>query len=64
MSRGPATFKQTDLTRALKAARAAGVQVSRFEIDASGKIVVVAANDSVPDDDAELNEFRRSNGYG
>jgi hypothetical protein len=40
MARGPSTFKQQDLTRALKAARAAGVDIQRFEIE-NGKIVIV-----------------------
>jgi hypothetical protein len=42
MGRGPCTFKQTDLTRALKGAAKAGVEVQRFEIDREGKIVVVS----------------------
>jgi hypothetical protein len=42
MSRGPLTFRQTDLTRAVKAVRAAGVEVMRIEIDRAGKIIVVA----------------------
>jgi len=41
MPRAPLTFKQSDLTRALRAARAAGERVSRAEIDRDGKIVVV-----------------------
>jgi hypothetical protein len=40
MGRGPATFKQTDLTRALRAAQRAGFEVGSFEIDRAGKIVV------------------------
>jgi hypothetical protein len=40
MARGKLTFKQKDLTRALRAASAAGRQVQRFEIDREGKIVV------------------------
>jgi hypothetical protein len=42
LSRRPCIFRQTDLTRALKGARAAGIEIERFEIDKDGKIVVVA----------------------
>jgi hypothetical protein len=41
MARGPATFKQADVTRALRGTVAAGVDVQRIEIDKTGKIVVV-----------------------
>jgi hypothetical protein len=41
MGRGPSTFRQTDLTRALKGTVAAGIEVSRVEIDKEGKIVIV-----------------------
>lgn len=40
MSRGPATFRQSDVTRALKAAVAAGMKVARAEVD-HGKIVLL-----------------------
>ena len=33
-------FRQHDLTRALKGAIAAGVQITRVEIDPSGKIMI------------------------
>jgi hypothetical protein len=36
-------FCQTDLTRALKGVRAAGIEIGRVEIDRDGRIVVVAA---------------------
>ena len=42
MSRGAQTFKQGDVTKALKGAVAAGLDVKRVEIDRDGKIVVVA----------------------
>jgi hypothetical protein len=38
MSRGPQTFRQADLTRALKAARAAGVKV-RIRIAKDGMVI-------------------------
>jgi ATP-dependent exoDNAse (exonuclease V) alpha subunit len=43
MSRGPCTFKQSDITKAVKAVVAAGVQVERVEVDKDGKISVVTA---------------------
>jgi hypothetical protein len=41
MSHGPRTFKQQDMTRALLAAKKAGVPVARVEVDKDGKIVVI-----------------------
>jgi hypothetical protein len=41
VSRGPQTFRQRDLTRAVRAVRNAGVDVLRVEVDGTGKIVVV-----------------------
>jgi hypothetical protein len=40
MSRGAQTFKQGDVTKALKGAANAGLQVQRFEIDPSGRILI------------------------
>ncbi len=42
MSRGLQVFRQTDITKAIKAAQKAGLDVQRFEIDRAGKIVVIA----------------------
>jgi hypothetical protein len=40
MSRAAATFRQHDITRALRAVTAAGMKAARVEIDPTGKIVV------------------------
>jgi hypothetical protein len=39
--RGPNAFKQHDVTRAIRAAKAAGVDVAGVEIDKDGKIHVI-----------------------
>ncbi len=43
MSHGQQTFKQSDVTKALKAMVKAGIAVGRVEIDKDGKIVIVTA---------------------
>jgi hypothetical protein len=43
MSRAPSTFRQQDVTRAVKAVVAAGVGIARVEIDKAGKITIIAA---------------------
>lgn len=55
MSRGVQAFRQTDVTKAIKAAVSAGLSVQRVEIDRDGKIVMIfgapvpdAANDNTP----------------
>ena len=40
MARGTLTFRQRDLARALKGTKAAGLEVSKIEIDKDGKIVL------------------------
>ena len=59
MSRGQQTFKQRDVTKALKAAVKAGIAIERFEIDKNGKIIIVTANakDAVNGDNPEKNEW-------
>jgi hypothetical protein len=53
MSRGAQTFRQADVTKALKGAAAAGIDVGRVEIDRDGKIMIVAKPASAPDADNE-----------
>jgi hypothetical protein len=39
--RGPVTFKQRDVTRAINATKAADLSVARVEVDKDDKIVIV-----------------------
>jgi hypothetical protein len=57
MSRGPATFRQRDLTAAVKAMRAAGCEVVRVEIGKDGKIIVVTGTGAVKASEAADNFF-------
>jgi hypothetical protein len=44
MSRGPVTFKQRDVSAAIRAAVQAGQKVDRIEIRRDGSIVVILMN--------------------
>src|SRR5262249_41793706 len=62
MSRAPSTFRQQDVTKAIKAVAAAGVHIARVEIDKTGKIVIIAKNptENQPGESAaEVNEWDR-----
>ena len=43
MARAPSTFRQADVTKAVKAVRAAGVNIAQVEVTQDGKIVIVTA---------------------
>jgi hypothetical protein len=58
MSRGQQTFRQSDLTKALRATAKAGIAIARVEIDKTGKIVVVTATPENADGEKpEQNEW-------
>ena len=60
MARASSTFRQQDVTRAVKAVAAAGVHIARIEIDKTGKIVIIAADATDrPGETAEVNEWDR-----
>jgi len=60
MARAPSTFRQQDVTRAVKAVAAAGVHIARVEIDRAGKIVIIAADPTdQPGEKTEANEWDR-----
>ena len=49
MARAPSTFRQHDVTRAIRATAAAGVHIARVEIDKAGKIVIIVAGAMIED---------------
>ena len=68
MRRAPSPFRQQDVTRAVKAVAAAGVEIARVEIDTSGKIVIIAvtapAAGKQDDLDRELQEWEAHHAQG
>ena len=62
MGHGRCTFREVDLTRALRAAKKAGAHVARAEIGRDGKIVLVLQKDGEPSSRNERNEWDEING--
>lgn len=52
MSRGLRPFRQRDLTRALRGARAAGYELARIEIGMDGRIIIIPGKISGANGDA------------
>jgi hypothetical protein len=60
MARAPSTFRQQDVTRAVRAVTAAGVHIARIEIDKAGKIVIITDGaDRLGKNGEEVNEWDR-----
>jgi hypothetical protein len=59
VARTPSAFRQIDVTRAIKATRAAGIDIARIEIDRAGKIVIIMATEAAQIGAAEENEWDR-----
>lgn len=66
MSRRPSAFTQSDITRALRGAKDAGINVVRLEIAKDGRIVIstsaIAGSSHTQDLDRELLEFEARHG--
>ncbi len=62
MGHGQCTFKEIDLTRALRAAKKAGAEVARAEVARDGKIVLVLKKDGEAPSVSERNEWDEING--
>jgi hypothetical protein len=58
MSKGQHTFKQGDVTKALKGAVNAGMSVKRVEIDRDGKIVVITGRPGQPIEENEWDSVK------
>ena len=57
MGRAPSTFRQQDVTRAVKAVVAAGVDIARVEIDKAGTIRIITVKAEPNGQDREANEW-------
>jgi hypothetical protein len=69
MARGPCTFRKCDLTRAVEAARKAGLEIACVEVGKDGKIVIVTTKaqwgaGAENDLDRELSEFEAHHDQG
>lgn len=54
-----AAFRQIDVTRALRAARAAGLIVSGYVVEADGKIVVQTGGGNAPESAGPLDRWMK-----
>jgi hypothetical protein len=59
MTRAPSTFRQQDVTRAVKAVTRAGVNIGRIEVAKDGRIVIIPAAEGAQIGAGEENEWDR-----
>jgi hypothetical protein len=59
MTRAPSIFRQQDLTKAIRGATKAGVNIARIEIAKDGRIVIITSADAVQIGAEEENEWDR-----
>jgi hypothetical protein len=57
MGRQPCTFRQRDVSAAIKAVRAAGFEIARVEITTDGRIIVVTGK---PENETEINPWDKA----
>ncbi len=58
MGRGKCNFRKTDVTRAVKAATAGGVNIRQIEVDiATGKITLIVGSADTGDQSSALDEW-------
>jgi hypothetical protein len=57
MARTPSTFRQHDVTKAVKGVAAAGVGIARVEVDKVGKITITTLAVEPRREDREANEW-------
>lgn len=62
MGHGRCTFREVDLTRALRAVKKAGAEVARAEVARDGRIVLVLKKDGEAQCIGECNEWDEVNG--
>jgi hypothetical protein len=59
MGRERSTFRQRDVTAAIKAAEAAGKEVFGVQIIRDGTIVLITAREAAPPEDTAAADFRK-----
>jgi hypothetical protein len=63
MSRGPQPFRQRDVSTAIRAARAAGCEVARIEVDPiTGRIIITTVAGTSKEPSTDLDKWLAEHG--